>query len=220
MNQKHQNKYLDVDGISISTDEINDDPQRSFTLSSTSTPENGATQERIYLDVVKYYYQTILKYPHIYSGLQFGCHYVLYRDHPQVVHSTYAIYVIHPTATTTDCANGHTNIPWSTIQTLVRMMADLHKTLILLHIEELPANGMSEERLQSPGPTQICSEENVCTTAMGATATHELQLQNTSRKLVQYPFNGKSYFVSELTITTEHAPFRQQQQQNNVSKVA
>lgn len=247
MNQppsQKQSLEIDDDGIDTSTESDSnrnsnniDEPQEVVRnpLPSIREPptDNGMSQElpnSVYLNVVKYYYQTILKYPHIYSGLQFGCHYVLYRDHPQIVHSTYAIYVIHPstTGTTPEHANIHTNIPWYTIQTLVRMMADLHKTLILLHIEEFPTHDMgqvtqgnsTESTQQGHGITENCS----CDTALGTGSTgHETQQPNTANsKIVYYPPNGKSYAISELTITTEHAPFRQQQQQknnNNSSKI-
>ena len=226
MNQQDQNKSLDVDCGSDSSINI-DQTQVRNSLPSIPSPENRATHDHpnsIYLDVVKHYYQTVLKYPHVYSGLQFGCHYVLYRDHPQVVHSTYAIYVIHPTTTTTGHTNVHTNIPWYTIQTLVRMMADLHKILILLHIEELPTNDTghdkqieSEEAMRSRREGENCRNTSIYTSA-GST-THETQHQKSNSKIVYYPSNGKTYSISELTVTTEHAPFRQQQLHNNTSKV-
>jgi tRNA intron endonuclease, catalytic C-terminal domain len=193
-------------------------------LSSTpiTSPKNEAIPERnVQLDVVKYYYQTILKYPYIYSGLQFGCHYVLYRDHPQFVHSTYAIYVIYPTST--GPAYTHTNIPWYTIQTLVRMMADLHKTLILVHIEEFLTD---TKGLDNPGidgtaqslRSEYSSSTSATTSIAGTGGTNIEQRQSTKSKIIHYPCNGKYYTISELTITTEHAPFRQQQQ-NSISKV-
>ena len=211
-----------------------DDPQITIPSPSMEPPDNGtAIEQNIYLDVVKYYYQTILKYPHVYSGLQFGCHYVLYRDHPQFVHSTYAIYVIYPntqesaTATTgTDLAerpSTHMNIPWYTIQTLVRMMADLHKTLILVNIEEFPSNG---NELESPvanvgiddANQNGCRSEDRCKTAT-TNALDKSQHQHRNSRIIRFPSDGKTYSISELTITTEHAPFRQQQQ-SNLSKVS
>ncbi len=209
----------------------NDDPQITIPSPSIVTPDNETIREQnIYLDVVKYYYQTVLKYPHVYSGLQFGCHYVLYRDHPQFVHSTYAIYVIYPntqesvTATTdtglAESSSMHTNIPWYTIQTLVRMMADLHKTLILVNIEELSSND-KELELADVGidaANQNCRSEDRRKTAT-TNASDQSQHQHRNSRILCYPCDGKKYSISELTITTEHAPFRQQQQ-SNLSKVS
>ena len=204
-----------------------DNTHINIPLSSITSLEKETTPERnAHLDVVKYYYQTILKYPYVYSGLQFGCHYVLYQDHPQRVHSTYAIYVIYPTvddATVTTGTNPigteqtHTNIPWYTIQTLVRMMADLHKTLILVHVEEVPTLEKEHDTAQTLRSDDCCNMRT--DSAAIDTTADEKQPSKTSSKIVYYPCNKKNYSISELTITTEHAPFRQQQQNNNLSKV-
>jgi tRNA splicing endonuclease len=44
--------------------------------------------------VVRHYYHQYKNYTYIYSGLQFGCHLVLYTKHPDQVHSDYAIYIL------------------------------------------------------------------------------------------------------------------------------
>jgi hypothetical protein len=148
---------------------------------------NENQRQNLLLDVVKYYYQTVQHYPHVYSGLQFGCHYVIYLDHPQKVHSTYAIYVIFPStqsvSVSSDC------MPWYTIQTLVRMMADLHKTLIVVHI--------SEKTTENHTNNDTNDIRSSCFGSYNASKT------------IQYPINGQEYTISELSITTEHAPFRQ-----------
>ena len=104
-------------------------------------------------------------------------------------------------------------------------MADLHKTLILVHIEELPTTDDSRESLRIDGTTttqtlrsDTYSESTTTSTIATTLNAAEPQLNNNNSKIIHYPCNDKSYSISELTITTEHAPFRQHQQ-NNSSKV-
>jgi hypothetical protein len=44
------------------------------------------------------------------------------------------------------------DIPWYTIQTLVRMMADLHKTLILVHVGEVES---SDDKATTPHESSV-----------------------------------------------------------------
>jgi hypothetical protein len=60
----------------------------------------------------------------VHSGLQFGCELVLYADDPGRVHSDFCVHLVEE------------QLDWRTMQTLVRSMPDLHKTLILAHIRE------------------------------------------------------------------------------------
>ena len=60
----------------------------------------------------------------VYSGLQFGVALVLYADQPDRVHSDFAVHVVS------------TALDWRTIQSLVRLMPALHKTLILAQVRE------------------------------------------------------------------------------------
>lgn len=60
----------------------------------------------------------------VHSGLQFGCELVLYADAPGRVHSDFCVHLVDE------------RLDWRTMQTLVRSMPDLHKTLILAHIRE------------------------------------------------------------------------------------
>mmetsp|Transcript_27579 Transcript_27579/g.34123 ORF Transcript_27579/g.34123 Transcript_27579/m.34123 type:complete len:163 (-) Transcript_27579:1095-1583(-) len=64
----------------------------------------------------------------VHSGLQFGCELVLYADDPSRVHSDFCV---HVPASINDCMN------WMTIQTLVRSMPDLHKTLIIVSVKQM-----------------------------------------------------------------------------------
>jgi tRNA intron endonuclease, catalytic C-terminal domain len=203
-------------------------------------PDSSAmTEDTVYHRVVKYYYQIILGYPYVYSGLQFGCHFVLYKDHPQKVHSTYAIYILHPDSTSFTCThddksdslitddadlnknsnktdndndNDNTSIPWYTIQTLVRMMADLHKTLVLVHIEEVvvQTNATIPPKLQYDDNSSTATTTTSDTKYKQALSVLSVASPTNCTKLY-YPETGKTYSISELTITTEHAPFRQPQ---------
>ena len=71
----------------------------------------------------------------VHSGLQFGCELVLYADDPDRVHSDFCVSLVDE------------RMDWITIQTLVRSMPDLHKTLILAHITELEVGKFAVEEL-------------------------------------------------------------------------
>lgn len=71
----------------------------------------------------------------VHSGLQFGCELVLYADDPDRVHSDFCVHLVDE------------RMDWRTIQTLVRSMPDLHKTLILAHITELEVGKFAVEEL-------------------------------------------------------------------------
>jgi tRNA-intron lyase len=60
----------------------------------------------------------------VHSGLQFGCELVLYADDPDRVHSDFCVHLVDE------------RMDWRTMQTLVRSMPDLHKTLVIAHIRE------------------------------------------------------------------------------------
>jgi tRNA-intron lyase len=60
----------------------------------------------------------------VHSGLQFGCELVLYADTPDRVHSDFCVHVVPPDG----------NLDFKLLQSLVRSMPDLHKTLILAHL--------------------------------------------------------------------------------------
>ena len=63
----------------------------------------------------------------VHSGLQFGCELVLYADDPDRVHSDFCVHVV----------GKDERLDWRTMQTLVRSMPDLHKTLILANLREI-----------------------------------------------------------------------------------
>jgi tRNA splicing endonuclease len=71
----------------------------------------------------------------VHSGLQFGCELVLYADDPGRVHSDFCVHLVDE------------RMDWRTMQTLVRSMPDLHKTLILAHIKEVQGDEFAVEEL-------------------------------------------------------------------------
>mmetsp|Transcript_10468 Transcript_10468/g.15220 ORF Transcript_10468/g.15220 Transcript_10468/m.15220 type:complete len:145 (+) Transcript_10468:90-524(+) len=77
-------------------------------------------EERI--AVVRYHFER--KGYRVHSGLQFGCELVLYADDPDRVHSDFCVHVVR----------SDTTVDWRMVQTLVRSMPDLHKTLILANV--------------------------------------------------------------------------------------
>mmetsp|Transcript_50 Transcript_50/g.65 ORF Transcript_50/g.65 Transcript_50/m.65 type:complete len:135 (-) Transcript_50:229-633(-) len=62
----------------------------------------------------------------VHSGLQFGCELVLYADDPNRVHSDFCVHIVP----------SDDRLDWRTMQTLVRSMPDLHKTLIIASLEK------------------------------------------------------------------------------------
>lgn len=65
----------------------------------------------------------------VHSGLQFGCELVLYADDPSRVHSDFCVHLVDE------------KVDWRNMQTLVRSMPTLHKTLILANIVEQEGGG-------------------------------------------------------------------------------
>jgi hypothetical protein len=99
------------------------------------------------------------------------------------------------------------------------MMADLHKTLVLVHIEEVIVR--TDETI--PPKFQYDDNSNTSTTTSD-TKYKEAGLAPavsppTNCTELYYPETGKTYSISELTITTEHAPFRQPQSNIQEKKV-
>lgn len=78
----------------------------------------------------------------VHSGLQFGCELVLYADDPSKVHSDYAVHII-PSGMYAAAPRrllspviSDGSIDWLYMQTLVRSMSDIRKTLILAHLQQ------------------------------------------------------------------------------------
>jgi hypothetical protein len=156
-----------------------DDP----TSNQTSTPSPSAAVSSVpplslshedRISIVRNHF--IAKGYRVHSGLQFGCELVLYSDSPALVHSDFCVHVP---------ADACGALDWRTLQTLVRMMPDLRKTLIVAHVVSAV-----EEENDGDSKRQCVDGE-----LEDATPTQP------SRKYY-------SYAVHELAFATEHAPFR------------
>eukprot|EP00536_Pseudo-nitzschia_multiseries_P000510 jgi/Psemu1/249611/estExt_Genewise1Plus.C_60161 len=73
----------------------------------------------------------------VHSGLQFGAELVLYADRPDLVHSDFCIHV----------TRDDESIDWREMQTLVRSMPDLHKTLVLANVKGIDTGNPYVEEL-------------------------------------------------------------------------
>ena len=98
--------------------------------SGTSRPPPLSKEERI--EIVRKHF--VRKGYRVHSGLQFGCEIVLYSDSPERVHSDFCIKLAE--CNQDDYEEGY--VDWRCLQTLARSMADLHKTLIVCHVRQIP----------------------------------------------------------------------------------
>jgi len=88
---------------------------------SIETKDSDITHKEL-VDVVRKHFEK--KGYRVHNGLQFGCELVLYADNPDNVHSDFCVHIVRQEG----------RLDWRTIQTLVRSMPDLHKTLILANV--------------------------------------------------------------------------------------
>ncbi|KAL7474247.1 hypothetical protein ACHAW6_000230 [Cyclotella cf. meneghiniana] len=109
----------------------------------------------------------------VHSGLQFGCELVLYADSPGRVHSDFCVLVVGP----------EEEFDWRRIQTLVRSMPNLHKTLIVANVRTAAGQEFSRANFSNRKGSE-----------MKETFSNSGDFQR--------------YFVEELAIASEHAPFR------------
>jgi tRNA intron endonuclease, catalytic C-terminal domain len=142
------------------------------------------------IELVRYYYQTIKGYPYVCCGLQFGVHLVLYADHPSQVHSDYCIYITE-------------FIDWRTVQTLVRSMSDLHKSLILVQVKRLQSQLEDTTLVAAPSASACTNSDLVCNDERITADQPSGNGEDEHHLLLQ------QYEVIEIAITSEHAPFRQ-----------
>ena len=111
-----------------------------MTMSECSTTTTNLTHEER-TDIVRTHFQN--KGYRVHSGLQFGVELVLYSDIPSKVHSDFCVHVPQDN-------NG--KLDWRMIQTLVRSMPSLKKTLIVAHVKEKKVDGSCDD--SSGGDTQ------------------------------------------------------------------
>ena len=156
----------------------------STTISSSVPPSLLSHEDRI--AIVRNHF--IAKGYRVHSGLQFGCELVLYSDSPELVHSDFCV---HVPKSSDDDGGGTTTLDWRILQTLVRMMPDLRKTLIVAHVQH-----------QHHPVVDVARNRNVDDAAAAAAAAAS---DNDDDATTQPQY---SYIVQELAFATEHAPFR------------
>mmetsp|Transcript_30954 Transcript_30954/g.61262 ORF Transcript_30954/g.61262 Transcript_30954/m.61262 type:complete len:197 (+) Transcript_30954:76-666(+) len=121
------------------------------------------------------------------SGLQFGGDLVLYADDPSVVHSDFCVVVVP------GGAGGR--VDWRNIQTLVRSMSDLRKTLVLVYIKSKPVSG--GDRNQGHGDADAME-----------TADVDLDADTDTVGRADTVAADDNCEVCEIAVMSEHAPFR------------
>jgi len=125
----------------------------------------------------------------VHSGLQFGCELVLYADSPDRVHSDFAVHVVPHDG----------SLDWKLIQSLVRSMPDLHKTLILAQV--VPRKRRKTTTITTTTSDRDNKDDN--------TSTNTMQQNEEIDDDDDDDYNHDDMWdIQELAITTEHAPFR------------
>ncbi len=109
---------------------------------------------------------------------------MLYSDSPALVHSDFCVHVPADACGTLD---------WRTLQTLVRMMPDLRKTLIVAHVVVVVNIVVMDE------------DESKCRYHHGHGKVDVAEA--VTKEAAPSPMNY-SYTVQELAFSSEHAPFR------------
>ena len=125
-------------------------------MDSTSTTQIKTIEpneiENKHLSIVKKHYER--KGYRVHSGLQFGCHLVLYADTPDAVHSDYCIHIL---------PHDNSRLQWCTIQTLVRSMSDLHKRLIIVNVDNGDGDGDVVHEMMIGTEHAPMRQKKVCT---------------------------------------------------------
>lgn len=148
----------------------------------------------------------------VHSGLQFGCELVLYADDPNRVHSDFCVHVLQATLGGEGADPNDGRLDWRTVQTLVRSMPDLHKTLILANVTPIEGIPRTAESNNDVG------EEDLSILSYSPTMdTKEQNKREEAEKCKEVNANQKSYFrIDEIAIASEHAPFRHKKVQKGI----
>ena len=176
----------------------------------------------------------------VHSGLQFGCELVLYADNPGRVHSDFCVHVLPPSRVYSSSSSSSTTaqkeeerndalaaavIDWRTIQTLVRSMPDLRKTLIIARVRRCHRHhhdissgcigGSGSVHDDIPTTAKVnSSSDSIKSSSISTTAIIKQNLQDEETIIDNGEDEGGGeeeeyyYIVDELAIATEHAPFR------------
>jgi hypothetical protein len=143
----------------------------------------------------------------VHSGLQFGCELVLYADDPGRVHSDFCVHVLHATHAREGTDPNDGRLDWRTVQTLVRSMPDLHKTLILANVMPIEETSRNAESNSEVGGRDDDLSIVSYSPPMNTKAEKETEQLDQSIGVNTNPH--ESYFrVDEIAIASEHAPFR------------
>lgn len=177
-----------------------------------TTTQQHQRQHEQHINIVRRHFSN--KGYRVHSGLQFGCELVLYADNPGRVHSDFCVHVLPPplvysssssAAATTSAAV----IDWRTIQTLVRSMPDLRKTLIIARVR-LCHRHHNHDSSGGIGGGGVHDDSNIPIKSSSSTSTGSIIKKNEQDEEEDEGGVGEEYYyiVDELAIATEHAPFR------------
>lgn len=179
-----------------------------------TTTQQHQRQHEQHINIVRRHFSN--KGYRVHSGLQFGCELVLYADNPGRVHSDFCVHVLPPPLVYASSSAAATAlaavIDWRTIQTLVRSMPDLRKTLIIArvrlcsrHHDHDSSGGIGGGDVHDDNNIPITVRVNYLSTSTGSIIKQNEQVEEEDEGGV-----GEEYYhiVDELAIATEHAPFR------------
>jgi len=190
-----------------------------------TTTQQHQRQHEQHINIVRHHFSN--KGYRVHSGLQFGCELVLYADNPGRVHSDFCVHVLPPPLVYSSSSAAATTasaavIDWRTIQTLVRSMPDLRKTLIIARVR-LCHRQHDHDSSGGIGGGDVHDDSNiipinvrvnyssVSIKSSSSTSTGSIIKKNEQDgEEVDGGGVGEEYYyiVDELAIATEHAPFR------------
>lgn len=148
-------------------------------------PPNHLSEEQRILIVRRHFER---KGYRVRSGLQFGCELVLYTDDADRVHSDFCVHV---------AGVPEARLDFRTLQTLVRSMPDLRKTLIIASVRSKDSG--CDGAVVDAGVTDATPDRGdaICSGSDSKVESDGIGDDPLSR-----------YAVDELAIATEHAPLR------------
>ena len=139
--------------------------------STSSSPPSSALTHEERIAIVRHHFEK--KGYRVHSGLQFGVELVLYADNDiNKVHSDFCVHVVD---------NSSGRLDWRMLQTLVRSMPAIRKTLIIANVRDAKSTDRCDDD----------DDDNI-----------------TAHRTDAISIRQGSYAVDELAIATEHAPFR------------
>jgi len=198
-----------------------------------TTTQQHQKQHEQHINIVRRHFSN--KGYRVHSGLQFGCELVLYADNPGRVHSDFCVHVLPPplvysssSSATAAARASAAVIDWRTIQTLVRSMPDLRKTLIIArvrlchrHHDHDSSGGIGDGDVHDDSNIPMTVRVNYSSVSIKSSSStstgsiikrNEQDNETITDKEEDEGGGGVGeeyyYIVDELAIATEHAPFR------------